>query len=140
MILVQLDSAAIQWIGKETLPGTTYKDKHNRRYYFHTNICNSIRFVIVTAIISVDIIVVDVILLHLLLCLHISVSSSSSSSSTSSLLPSYWACTDSGQADTPIQFQSGGLISHSITVTVLPVLSKTSGNDCMMWWKLHKEN
>jgi hypothetical protein len=81
VILVQLDSAAIQWIWKETLLGTTYKVKHNRRHYFHTNICISVWFVIVIVIIIVDIIVVDVIVaaavvvVVVLLLLHISSSS-----------------------------------------------------------------
>jgi hypothetical protein len=155
VILVQLDSAAIQWTGQETLPGTTYKDKHNRRHYFHSNICNSIRSVIVIVIIIVDITVVDVIVivfvvvvvlvLVLLLSLHISSSSSSPpppppSPPSSSLPPSYWSCTANGNADAPIQFQNGGLTSYRTTATVLPILRKTSGNDCKIWWKLYKEN
>jgi hypothetical protein len=52
------------------------------------------------------------------------------------LLPSYWACRASIKADIPTQFRSGGFISYRTTETVLPVLRKTSGNECKMWWKL----
>jgi hypothetical protein len=111
VILVKLDSAAIQRREgkKETLPGTSCRDKYSRKHYFHTIICNSLRFVIVIVIIIVDIIVVDIIIIIIivvvvviiiivvvviviivLLLLHIS----------SPLMPSYCACRASGTADT----------------------------------------
>jgi len=38
MILVELDSVAVQWVGQETVPSATFKRKKNRRHYFFSDL------------------------------------------------------------------------------------------------------